>query len=268
VPPYPAEGCWLVYYEYIYGTYNYKVSATYNPIGWAWPPDYYLGIAPSGTIAYTSAQYDSRSTPPETYSLTAVSGGSGGCSIVFSAPFTNYETLELEMLDAKFVKEGVDISLGNISITLGLSTPSYTYFGPLENYYNIPGRIHAGMGSWPALTASSRHFYPFGLYNAGNLGTSFGGPYGVGGNVKPFFRNFTTGTAIAELTMDFTSSGRFFIPYSTYNSARKSKNYGYDPNDQDNYGLTKYQVSDFFNSNNYWIESSNVTLKTPTPPPS
>ena len=263
VPPYPTEGCWTVWHEFIGGTYNYKLNATYNPTAWVYPPQYALGITPSGTITYTSELYDNRDTLPASYTLT------GGNSIVFSAPFTNYETLELEMLDAKFVKEGTDISLGNISISLGLSTPSYTYFGPLENYYNIPGRIHAGLGTWLSSTVNSgKHLYPFGLTNAGNLGVGYGGPYGTGGNVKPFFRNFTTGTAIAKLTMDFTSSSRFFIPYSTYNSARKSKNYGYDPSDQDNFGLAKYQVSDFFNSNNYWIESSSVTLKTPTPPPS
>lgn len=268
VPPYPAAGCWQTGYTAgTIGTSNYKIWASYQTSSWTYPPSYSLGIAPAGTIEYLSSDIAIGSTSTS-FTLAAVSPGSGSCTVDFSDKFTNYDTLELVMMDAKLVKEGTDISLGNISVTLSLHAPSYTYFGPLENYHNIPGRIHTEWGKW-FYGGNYNHLYPRGVL-AGTITPGAGGTFGVGGNVTPYF---TSGTVAANLTMNYSSAGnRFFIPYSTYNSARKPKNYGYDPDDMNissgfafpsTAGATKYQVSDFYNSNSYWIESSSVTLMTP-----
>jgi hypothetical protein len=202
-------------------------------------------------------------------------------TVVFSGTM-NIPDVRLTMTDSKFVKEGTDISIGDIDVTLTYDAASGYWFGPLENFYNIPGRLHMKLELVKPGETFSKDFAPDApmIFNA----TGFNG----GSPNKPFYIPITidlayesyetpmllgdTGGATAgmEGQLYYTTSS-FAIKYSTYNSAKKPKNYFYQyaffPYAPGSFSGTKYQVSDFFNSNNYWLSSVNATMEFITPPP-
>ena len=189
-------------------------------------------------------------------------------TVNFSVPFELPPTIALSMTDAKFknvtqtVVGGVvtatdtnDIALGNISVTLTYDAETGYYFGPLENYYNIPGRLHM-----------QSHFF--------DAAPKFNDANGNYNNKLECDHAIFIGAQESKPTIKVNNSGilyfdnnaadsRFYIRYSTYKRARKGLNFEYDSTT--NYfggtiGSTNSQVYHFFNSNAYWVESSDVTL--------
>ena len=191
--------------------------------------------------------------PPYSTTLVERSGWWNGYTsetwnISFSSAFV-IPDLTLSMTGAKFVTEVDDIPLGDISITLTYDTATGYWFGPLENYYNIPGRIHA------------RRLNGHGVaYCAAGM---------VSVSPEQSFSFYCTDTGDLFLPASSMSGQRFRIRYSSYKRARKGNNFDYD------YLLYYYasaydaptnQAHNFFNSNRYWIESTNATLTAGTPP--
>ena len=194
-------------------------------------------------------------------------------AVNFSVPFELPPTIALSMADAKFknvtqtVVGGVvtatdtnDISLGNISVTLTYDAATGYYFGPLENYYNIPGRLHIQSHFFDAAPkwndANGQYNNKLECDHAAIIGSNNGLPM----QIKPTIKIDDTGT----IYFDEDSAGsRFYIRYSTYKRARKGLNFEYDSTALPyggSIGSTNSQVYHFFNSNAYWVESSDVTL--------
>jgi len=200
-------------------------------------------------------------------------------TVNFSVPFELPSTIALSMTGAKFknvtqtVVGGVvtatatnDISLGNISVTLTYNAATGYYFGPLENYYNIPGRLHLQSHFFDAApkwnAANGNYNNKLECDYAAIIGSNNGLPM----QVKPTIKVNDIGT----LYIDEDSAGsRFYIRYSTYKRARKGLNFEYDSTAWPyggSIGSDDSQVYHFFNSNTYWVESTNVTLTGGTPP--
>lgn len=194
-------------------------------------------------------------------------------TVNFSVPFELPSTLALSMTDAKFknvtqtVVGGVvtatatnDISLGNISVTLTYDSESGYWFGPLENYYNIPGRLHIQSHFFDAApkwnAANGNYNNKLECDYAAIIGSNNGLPM----QLKPTIKVNDSST----LYIDEDSAGsRFYIRYSTYKRARKGLNFEYDSTANPYggaIGSNDSQVYHFFNSNTYWVESTNVTL--------
>ena len=194
-------------------------------------------------------------------------------AVNFSVPFELPPTIALSMADAKFknvtqtVVGGVvtatdtnDISLNNISVTLTYDAATGYYFGPLENYYNIPGRLHIQSHFFDAAPkwndANGQYNNKLECDHASIIGSNNGLPM----QIKPTIKIDDTGT----IYFDEDSAGsRFYIRYSTYKRARKGLNFEYDSTALPyggSIGSTNSQVYHFFNSNAYWVESSDVTL--------
>lgn len=202
-------------------------------------------------------------------------------TVVFSGTMA-IPDIRLTMTDAKFIKQGDDIAIGNIDVTLTYDSDSGFWFGPLENYYNIPGRLHMKLElvkPGETFVKNYTNLSPMiklasGLNIDGYSLTYWNTPrlfYYLGENVimGDSDAGFAyTGSAFAGNY--YYTNFRFAIKYSTYNSARKPKNYLYQyAFFRDNYGSfysTNYQTSDFFNSNNYWLSSEDATLTAIAPP--
>lgn len=194
-------------------------------------------------------------------------------TVNFSVPFELPPTIALSMTGAKFknvtqtVVGGVvtatatnDISLGNISVTLTYDAATGYYFGPLENYYNIPGRLHIQSHFFDAApkwnAANGNYNNKLECDHAAIIGSNNGLPM----QIKPTIKIDDTGT----IYFDEDSAGsRFYIRYSTYKRARKGLNFQYDSTAWPyggSIGSADSQVYHFFNSNFYWVESSDVTI--------
>ena len=194
-------------------------------------------------------------------------------TVNFSVPFELPSTIALTMTDAKLknvtqtVVGGVvtatdtnDIALGNISVTLTYDATTGYYFGPLENYYNIPGRLHIQSHFFDAAPkwndANGNYNNKLDIDHAAIIGSNNGLPM----QIKPTIKIDNTGT----IYFDEDSAGsRFYIRYSTYKRARKGAYFQYDSTAWPyggSIGSTDSQVYNFFNSNTYWVESSDVTI--------
>jgi hypothetical protein len=68
-------------------------------------------------------------------------------------------TITCYLIDAVFQRttvdlpSGDDIALGTISVTLTYDAASSTYYGPVANYYNIPGRLSMPAGLLPTVAS-------------------------------------------------------------------------------------------------------------------
>ena len=227
------------------------------------------GLEANINSSITVTEYFASSPPPTPEQWT----------VNFSVPFELPSTIALSMTDAKFknvtqtVVGGVvtatdtnDIALGNISVTLTYDAETGYYFGPLENYYNIPGRLHIQSHFFDAApkwnAANGNYNNKLECDHASIIGSNNGLPM----QIKPTIKIDDTGT----IYFDEDSAGsRFYIRYSTYKRARKGLNFEYDSTAWPyggSIGSTYSQVYHFFNSNRYWIESTNATLTAGTPP--
>jgi hypothetical protein len=202
-------------------------------------------------------------------------------TVVFSGTMV-IPDIRLTMTNAKFIKQGDDIAIGNIDVTLTYDSDSGYWFGPLENYYNIPGRLHMKLElvkPGETFVKNYTNLSPMirlasGLNLDGYSLTYWNTPrlfYYLGENV--IIGDSNAGTAYAGSAFAgnyYHTNFRFAIKYSTYNSAKKPENYLYQyAFFRDNYGSfysTDYQTSDFFNSNNYWLSSGDATLTAIAPP--
>ena len=54
------------------------------------------------------------------------------------------------------IPSGDDIAIGTISVTLTYDAASSTYFGPVANYYNIPGRLSMPIGILPTVASGNQ----------------------------------------------------------------------------------------------------------------
>jgi len=228
----PTSAYFTLYYQYLqFGSYTAGIDIvtrwfTGSASSISGPPY-------SGTLTET---YNSEGWDFETW------------NIDFSGPFT-FPNLTLTMTGAKFVTEVDDIPLGDISITLTYDIATGYWFGPLENYYNIPGRIHAS--------------------RLNGFGVAYCAAGMVSVSPEQSFSLYCTGGGDLFLPTSSMSGQRFRIRYSSYKRARKGNNFDYD------YLLYYYanaydaptnQAHNFFNSNRYWIESTNATLTAGSPP--
>ena len=202
-------------------------------------------------------------------------------TVVFSGTMV-IPDIQLTMTAAKFIKQGEDIAIGNIDVTLTYDSDSGYWFGPLENYYNIPGRLHMKLELVKPGETFVKNYTNLSpmirLASGQNLDayslTYFNTPrlfHYLGENV--IIGDSNAGTAYAGSAFAgnyYHTNLSFAIKYSTYNSARKPENYLYQyAFFRDNYGSfysTDYQISDFFNSNNYWLSSVDATLTAIAPP--
>jgi len=79
-------------------------------------------------------------------------------------------TITCYLIDAVFQRttvdlpSGDDIALGTISVTLTYDAASSTYYGPVANYFNIPGRLTMPIGILPTV-ASGKKFLEITDYN-------------------------------------------------------------------------------------------------------
>ncbi|NBQ69411.1 MAG: hypothetical protein EBU46_11505, partial [Nitrosomonadaceae bacterium] len=203
-------------------------------------------------------------------------------------------TLTLTMANAKFVTEVGDISLGNIETTLTFDAASGYYFGPLENYYNIPGRLHAQVkkadGSNDPVLFDDQGWNSGSLHKWAGIGLKHVNVTFdiIGGNQNMYYSP-SFGTVDADpptpfagpFFIDFNSDSyyagsienvRVFIRYSAWKRARKGAvssgtdryfdftyDYTLEPYGNSN-DSTINQTHNFFNSNRYWVESSSVTI--------
>ena len=71
-------------------------------------------------------------------------------------------TISCYLVDAVFkrttvdIPSGDDIAIGTISVTLTYDAASSTYYGPVANYYNIPGRLSMPIGILPTVASGSQ----------------------------------------------------------------------------------------------------------------
>lgn len=196
-------------------------------------------------------------------------------AVVFSGTLI-IPDVRLTMTDSKFAKEGTDITVGNVDVTMTYDPVSGNWFGPLENYYNIPGRLNMqlelvkpGETYGKYIDAPWKMIHNVQGWRTGT-GTSWYNPY-LSWYLGEFILVGDISTGAGAFPGNYYNTNyAFAIKYSSYNSAKKPKDYLYQyaffRQNIGSFSLDKWQTSDFFNSNNYWLSSVDATLTTITPP--
>jgi len=140
--------------------YRYQ-TASYADLCDVYPSHYWQGWR------YAAADYQAL---PQGYEMTGSSISSRVAtntprilSVELKSAQTIPPTISCYLIDAVFqrttvdIPSGDDIAIGTISVTLTYDAASSTYYGPVANYFNIPGRLSMPIGIL-ATVASGNQF--------------------------------------------------------------------------------------------------------------
>jgi hypothetical protein len=115
------------------------------------------------SYSYSGTDF-TQATPQEyTYGTTSPTTGSPTLtSFTFRYAQTIPPTIRCYLINAVFQRttadlpSGDDIAIGTIDVTLTYDEASSTYYGPVANYYNIPGRLSMPIGILPTVESGNK----------------------------------------------------------------------------------------------------------------
>jgi hypothetical protein len=151
-------------------------------------------------------------------------------------------TITCYLIDAVFrrttvdIPSGDDIALGTISVTLTYDAASSTYYGPVANYFNIPGRLSMPAGLLPTVASGGMFLnttLPFWKVNSSN---------------QIYYEHYLSASA---------PSNEIALFYSSYSDARKPT-----PATSEFYKTNAYYV---YTNTNGSLLRSDPTTQTATP---
>ena len=147
---------------------SYAYYSDYMYYVWRSNEPYYYDVGPTApftfyqTLPHSWASYD-WTVAPSTFSSGFIDPRQPELSS-FDIQYaqTIPPTITCYLIDAVFkrttvdIPSGDDIALGTISVTLTYDAASSTYYGPVANYYNIPGRLSMPIGILPTVASGSQ----------------------------------------------------------------------------------------------------------------
>jgi hypothetical protein len=165
-----ADTCassWAYYSDYFYRVWRSNENYSYEtPVSL---PSYsefeFYQTSPRQWTSYNTAL-----SPPTWTSTYPVGGAPYLLSFDIQYAQTIPPTISCYLIDAVFqrttvdIPSGDDIAIGTISVTLTYDAASSTYYGPVANYFNIPGRLSMPAGLQPTV-ASGKKFLEVTDYN-------------------------------------------------------------------------------------------------------
>ena len=224
-----------------YGQYSitrYQTSS-YADLCAAYPASFWQGWK------YAAADYQAL---PQGYEMTGSSISNRVAthvprilSVELKSAQTIPPTISCYLVDAVFqrttvdIPSGDDIALGTIDVTLTYDAVSSTYYGPVANYYNIPGRLSMPIGILPTVASGSQF-----LVNGIN--------WKVNSSNQIYYEKYLSSGA-----MDNTIT----LFYSSYSDARKPT-----PSTLNFYKTNSYSV---YTETNGSLLRSDPTTQTATP---
>ena len=162
---------------------SYAYYSDYMYYVWRSNEPYYYDVGPTApftfyqTLPHSWASYD-WTVAPSTFS----SGFIDPRQLELSSFHIQYgqtipPTITCYLIDAVFqrttvdIPSGDDIAIGTVSVTLTYDAASSTYYGPVANYYNIPGRLSMPAGLLPTVASGGMFLnttLPFWKVNSSN----------------------------------------------------------------------------------------------------
>ena len=162
---------------------SYAYYSDYYYYVWRSNEPYYYDVGPTPpftfyqTLPHSWASYD-RTVAPSTFSSSFIDPTQPELtSFDIQYAQTIPPTISCYLVDAVFkrttvdIPSGDDIAIGTISATLTYDAASSTYYGPVANYYNIPGRLSMPAGLLPTVASGGMFLnttLPFWKVNSSN----------------------------------------------------------------------------------------------------
>lgn len=147
---------------------SYAYYSDYYYYVWRSNEPYYYDVGPTPpftfyqTLPHSWASYD-RTVAPSTFSSSFIDPTQPELtSFDIQYAQTIPPAISCYLVDAVFkrttvdIPSGDDIAIGTISVALTYDAASSTYYGPVANYYNIPGRLSMPIGILPTVASGSQ----------------------------------------------------------------------------------------------------------------
>jgi hypothetical protein len=142
-------------------------------------------------------------------------------------------TITCYLIDAVFqrttvgIPSGDDIALGTLSVTLTYDAASSTYYGPVANYYNIPGRLSMPAGLLPTV-ASGKRFLNSSLLNwkVNSSNQIYYEHYlssgGLSSDITLFYSGYSDARKPTPATSEFYKTNSYYVYTNTNGSLMRS----------------------------------------------
>lgn len=153
-------GTWAYYYDYYSDVWRSNEPYFYetDPTLPAFQPFTFYQTSPHAWVSYDPTVLSNEASPR--FAGSASPPGLASFEIKYGQTIPT--TITCYLIDAVFrrttvdIPSGDDIALGTISVTLTYDAASSTYYGPVANYYNIPGRLSMPAGLLPTVASGKK----------------------------------------------------------------------------------------------------------------
>lgn len=153
-------GTWAYYYDYYSDVWRSNEPYFYetDPTLPAFQPFTFYQTSPHAWVSYDPTVYSNEASPR--FAGSASPPGLASFEIKYGQ--TIPPTIRCYLINAVFrrttvdIPSGDDIAIGTIDVTLTYDAASATYYGPVANYYNIPGRLSMPAGLLPTVASGKK----------------------------------------------------------------------------------------------------------------
>jgi hypothetical protein len=142
-------------------------------------------------------------------------------------------TITCYLIDAVFrrttvdIPSGDDIALGTLSVTLTYDAASSTYYGPVANYFNIPGRLTLPANLLPTVASGKRFLNSSLLFWKVNSSNQIYYEHylssgGLSSDITLFYSGYSDARKPQAATLNFYKTNSYYVYTNTNGSLMRS----------------------------------------------